>query len=68
MATTNASCSGVTATGPYLCPSLGFMNDFGCRLRGLYVNTAAEAIRGCRCGARFRCQMNEGWYQILHCR
>ncbi|EFY6988954.1 tail assembly protein [Escherichia coli] len=42
----------------------GDLQRFGRRI-SLYVNTAAEAIRALSLQVPgFRCQMNEGWYQI----
>ncbi|EEC8423796.1 tail assembly protein, partial [Escherichia coli] len=42
----------------------GDLQRFGRRF-SLYVNTAAEAIRALSLQVPgFRCQMNEGWYQI----
>ncbi|HAM2744812.1 TPA: tail assembly protein, partial [Escherichia coli] len=42
----------------------GDLQRFGRRI-SLYVNTAAEAIRALSQQVPgFRCQMNEGWYQI----
>lgn len=62
MATTNAFC---LASPPLARICLhGDLQRFGRRL-GLYVNTAAEAIRALSMQMPgFRRQMNEGWYQI----
>ncbi|EES4793632.1 tail assembly protein, partial [Escherichia coli] len=62
MATTNAFC---LASPPLLRICLhGDLQRFGRRI-SLYVNTAAEAIRALSQQVPgFRCQMNEGWYQI----
>lgn len=62
MATTNAFC---LASPPLARICLhGDLQRFGRRL-GLYVNTAAEAIRALSLQVPgFRRQMNEGWYQI----
>ncbi len=62
MATTNAFC---LASPPLVRICLhGDLQRFGRRI-SLYVNTAAEAIRALSQQVPgFRCQMNEGWYQI----
>ncbi|EES1699638.1 TPA: tail assembly protein [Escherichia coli] len=62
MATTNAFC---LASPPLVHICLhGDLQRFGRRI-SLYVNTAAEAIRALSQQVPgFRCQMNEGWYQI----
>ncbi|HFO2383769.1 TPA: tail assembly protein, partial [Escherichia coli] len=62
MATTNAFC---LASPPLVRICLhGDLQRFGRRI-SLYVNTAAEAIRALSLQVPgFRCQMNEGWYQI----